>query len=595
MDFNWILEIMRSPYIFLLLPLLVGYFCWHNVYDYNDLADAITAIGTNEAGILISYPLDINEDLTVPSNITLRFIRGGTLNVGKYSIRNAVYKWTLSGNGTNEYYLELATAGDPGLTEPPDVFEDDVAMRKATLGSLVVGEWNFGDNDTLGYETIYVRIAASADPDSKAVDYVEAAYKVTIAGSVDAGQYQIFEGDGSVIFSGTRVGNGLLKDMYPHWRGATPLEAVDVRGGIRLRDRTHILGSFQIDLQPIVTFIIYDVGAAAYGDWKTLFDSKGINATTFLETDALVGADLAPWLGLQAAGWEIGSHSKSHPYLTTLTEEQLEDEIGGSKTLLESWGFKVRNFCAPYGDFNESVTKIILEHYLGAHIAIGIANVPIISPFAMHALAGCDGDVEILADLQTAVDNAIYKGGWLMVGLHIADAPKITKIGALIDYIQALGVQICTMSEAEDLIGNLIDSRNFRVGATGEFTFKTMFWSGVPSSGTWKRSMIIWNIAPAAGGAPGWMCVASGTFSAATDNTGDTTLNSFIITGMADTSDFFIGDYVTVSAGFPAGIYKIIAKTASSVTLNAKATSTQANVTVATSDPVWKAMANLAA
>ena len=34
------------------------------------------------------------------------------------------------------------------------------------MGSLAVGEWDWGDNDTLGYSTIYVRIPGSVDPDS---------------------------------------------------------------------------------------------------------------------------------------------------------------------------------------------------------------------------------------------------------------------------------------------------------------------------------------------------------------------------------------------------------------------------------------------
>jgi hypothetical protein len=42
-----------------------------------------------------------------------------------------------------------------------------------TAGSLTAGQWDFGDNDTLGFSTIYVRLSDGTDPDSKSTDYVQ--------------------------------------------------------------------------------------------------------------------------------------------------------------------------------------------------------------------------------------------------------------------------------------------------------------------------------------------------------------------------------------------------------------------------------------
>jgi len=75
---------------------------------------------------------------------------------------------------------------------------------------------------------------------------------------------------------------------------------------------------------------------------------------------------------------------------------------------------------------------------------------------------------------------------------------------------------------------------------------------------------------------------ALNTWTVATDSTGDTTLASATITGMTDTSDFDVGDIVTVSAGFPTTTLQIESKTATTIVLNNVATSTQANVTVTT-------------
>lgn len=90
------------------------------------------------------------------------------------SLRNASWSWTASGSGTNEYYLRTAANGDPGFAaSPAQLLLDGAAATPGTVGALAAGEWGFSDNDTLGYSTIYVRLADGADPDAKPLDYVE--------------------------------------------------------------------------------------------------------------------------------------------------------------------------------------------------------------------------------------------------------------------------------------------------------------------------------------------------------------------------------------------------------------------------------------
>jgi hypothetical protein len=113
------------------------------------------------------------------------------------------------------------------------------------------------------------------------------------------------------------------------------------------------------------------------------------------------------------------------------------------------------------------------------------------------------------------------------------------------------------------------------------------FYSAAPTDGTWTVADRIIDISPTSGQPVGWICTTSGTFGAATDNTGDTTSGSDTIDGMADNSDFYVGEYVTVSAGFP-GLPRILAKSGTTViVLNADASGTNANVTVSTSNPTF--------
>lgn len=77
------------------------------------------------------------------------------------------YKWSASGSGTNEYYCELTAGGNPNLTSPSEVRIDGSAATEGTAGSLNAGEWDWGDNDSLGYSTVYVRLTGGGDPDSE--------------------------------------------------------------------------------------------------------------------------------------------------------------------------------------------------------------------------------------------------------------------------------------------------------------------------------------------------------------------------------------------------------------------------------------------
>ena len=71
------------------------------------------------------------------------------------------------------------------------------------------------------------------------------------------------------------------------------------------------------------------------------------------ELRCLEWADLAE---LAEAGWEIGSHTRSHPHLTHLSDEALRDELEGSRAACEeAIGGLCRTIAYPYGDVDERV------------------------------------------------------------------------------------------------------------------------------------------------------------------------------------------------------------------------------------------------
>ncbi len=65
---------------------------------------------------------------------------------------------------------------------------------------------------------------------------------------------------------------------------------------------------------------------------------------------------------LKEGGVTFGSHTKSHPFLTRLSEQDLGQEVGASKADLEKrLQSTVDFFCYPYGDMNEKVRNAVKD------------------------------------------------------------------------------------------------------------------------------------------------------------------------------------------------------------------------------------------
>lgn len=128
-----------------------------------------------ELTTLSATPPPTVEDGYAPSATLTPFATTGldiTFMAGATSVVNSSFQWTASGSGTNEYYLEVSGGGDPSISTPVAVVENGSNMTEGTVGSLTAGQYDYGDNDTLGYSTIYVRLTDNTDPDSKTDGYI---------------------------------------------------------------------------------------------------------------------------------------------------------------------------------------------------------------------------------------------------------------------------------------------------------------------------------------------------------------------------------------------------------------------------------------
>ena len=112
---------------------------------------------------------------------------------------------------------------------------------------------------------------------------------------------------------------------------------------------------------------------------RPILDRLGLPGTVFVPTDwpgrgepmhwpgidQWMGTEFEPELrsltweqlaGLAADGWEIGSHTRSHPHLTTLDDRTLDEELRGSRAECER---RLERSCTtlayPYGDYDARV------------------------------------------------------------------------------------------------------------------------------------------------------------------------------------------------------------------------------------------------
>lgn len=133
-------------------------------------------------------------------------------------------------------------------------------------------------------------------------------------------------------------------------------------------------------------------------------------------------------------GWEIGSHSASHPYLASkdagdgqpnlLPADQVVAEIRDSKAALAARGFNATAFSSPYGDYSNSTLSEIAKYY-SVHRGFADQNNNV-WPYNDLVLNNMQVQTPVLPSAVTAkIDYAIANKTWLILTLHdIVDAPR---------------------------------------------------------------------------------------------------------------------------------------------------------------------------
>lgn len=109
----------------------------------------------------------------------------------------------------------------------------------------------------------------------------------------------------------------------------------------------------------MLTFDDNRIGDTTYA--KPILDKYGFKATFFVICNKTTDKGAMHWndiADMKKDGMDIESHTMTHHHLSTMSQQQLEYQIGGSKQCLASHGYNATIFAYPYDDGSENKTVV---------------------------------------------------------------------------------------------------------------------------------------------------------------------------------------------------------------------------------------------
>ncbi len=194
---------------------------------------------------------------------------------------------------------------------------------------------------------------------------------------------------------------------------------------------------FTISNHGFVSIDFDDGYQSMYDNGLPILDAAGLKSTQYIITQN-VGVDsyvtLDEVLQMYNNGHEIGDHTRTHPNLTTLTVDQMTDEIIGAKQDLISWGITPTTFAYPYGAYNPTVESVVQSGgFRGARDSdLGYNSSGVGLTFGgpldhdTHPLVLWSEAAEMdmnttLSNITSEIDYAVANNLWLIILFHRVD------------------------------------------------------------------------------------------------------------------------------------------------------------------------------
>jgi peptidoglycan/xylan/chitin deacetylase (PgdA/CDA1 family) len=178
---------------------------------------------------------------------------------------------------------------------------------------------------------------------------------------------------------------------------------------------------------PLVTFVFDDGNDTDYLVAREIFAEQDVVACSAITTDWINRPgylSVEQILGLKDAGWEIMSHSATHPNMRSLDPVELEAELFRSKTTLEGLGLSVKSLVYPYNKDNDMVRTVARRYYRSGRSGSNAVNGADIDPYHLKSYS----IKRDLARMERYIDLAYAGRSWIIFYHHQVDIKVAIKM-----------------------------------------------------------------------------------------------------------------------------------------------------------------------
>lgn len=202
-------------------------------------------------------------------------------------------------------------------------------------------------------------------------------------------------------------------------------------------------------------------------------------------------------------GWEIGSHTVTHPLLASadnsgMTADTLDYEILQSQETLKLNGFETVSFATPYGDYDNKAISVVAKYYSSfrafqdlTYSTDAVANsFPYYSPRSTYpyndyllTVLPVQGDVSV-ETVKSYIDQAKANNQWLIIVFHDIKAdddstydPSLEayqyttgNLDAIASYIKSLSIPVLNIGNGLASGTNVMPNSGFNDGIANGWT-----------------------------------------------------------------------------------------------------------------------------
>ncbi len=217
------------------------------------------------------------------------------------------------------------------------------------------------------------------------------------------------------------TGLSLSRDLHPHigeasartlhnesWQSTTDLDNSDTN-------------MFE---EPVVSIVFDDGWESIYDNAFPHMESMGIKSTQYIITSTFENSrymSIEQIRHMQRNGHEIQSHTMTHPNLTELTADQLENELYTSRVTIEGiTGEAVEDLAVPLGAYNAHVTSAAQKWYRTLRTTqLGVNTRESFNPYEIKSPT--IKSVHTIEDIKQFIAESKQSNGWLILTYHQID------------------------------------------------------------------------------------------------------------------------------------------------------------------------------